>query len=82
MVEAGGLTEREDTIFLDARVVRNRFFHSNTSLYTPETIKNPVSRRRPGVQDCTRNLLPENQETLATVRSSYKKQLNCLCVVV
>jgi hypothetical protein len=26
MVEAGGLTEREDTIVLDARVVRNRVF--------------------------------------------------------
>ena len=32
MVEAGGLTEREDTIVLDARVVRNRVFRSNTSL--------------------------------------------------
>jgi len=26
MVEAGGLTEREDTIVVDARVVRNRVF--------------------------------------------------------
>jgi hypothetical protein len=52
MVEAGGLTEREDTIVVDARVVRNRVFSIEYFVIAPRNDQKPgfeASLRRLGL---------------------------------